>query len=66
MVSNQHRPKVLKWRESEFDVGFGVADTKDVAMEGALQTTSCGQVCCSQPRLRRIDGDILLKGRADG
>jgi hypothetical protein len=57
---------VLKWRESEFDVGFGVADTKDVVMEVALQTTSCGQVCCTRPRLRRIDGDILLKVRADG
>ena len=29
--------KVLKGRESEFDVGFGVADTKDVVMELALQ-----------------------------
>jgi hypothetical protein len=29
--------KVLKGRESEFDVGFGVADTKDVVMEVALQ-----------------------------
>jgi hypothetical protein len=29
--------KVLKARESEFDVGFGVADPKDVAMEVALQ-----------------------------
>lgn len=29
--------KVLKGRESEFAVGFGVADTKDVVMEVALQ-----------------------------
>jgi hypothetical protein len=29
--------KVLKGRESEFDVGFGVANTKDVVMEVALQ-----------------------------
>jgi hypothetical protein len=29
--------KVLKGRESEFDVGFGVADPKDVVMEVALQ-----------------------------
>jgi hypothetical protein len=29
--------KVLKGRESEFDVGFGVADPKDVVMELALQ-----------------------------
>ena len=28
--------KVLKGRASEFDVGFGVADPKDVAMEVAL------------------------------
>jgi hypothetical protein len=29
--------KLLKGRESEFDVGFGVADPKDVVMEVALQ-----------------------------
>jgi hypothetical protein len=29
--------KLLKGRESEFDVGFGVADPKDVVMELALQ-----------------------------
>jgi hypothetical protein len=29
--------KVLKGRESEFDVGFGVADPNDVVMEVALQ-----------------------------
>jgi hypothetical protein len=28
--------KVLKGRELEFDVGFGVADTKDVVMEVAV------------------------------
>ena len=29
--------KLLKGRESEFDVGFGVADPKDIVMELALQ-----------------------------
>jgi hypothetical protein len=29
--------KLLKGRESEYDIGFGVADAKDVVMEVALQ-----------------------------
>jgi len=32
--------QVLKRRESEFDIGFGVADPKDVVMEVALHDNS--------------------------